>query len=146
MNKKDNSRETKNIKTKSTGDSMNSAAQAKSKKGPIRKKIEALSEKIKSEGRDGPTGKAVRDKAVALILKSANSKEWKNYMNLFGFSESELQTLVPGGGERKDEALAYLVGNGPCGGSSIDIPVSTECGLIFGVTDDLDKSSPKKAS
>jgi len=104
-----------------------------SKKGPIRTKIEALSKKIKSEGENGETGRIIREKAVALILKSADSKEWKDYLSLFGFSESELKKLMPHTNARKDLALAYLVGNSPCGGASTDIP------LVFGVTDTLDE-------
>ncbi len=104
-----------------------------SKKGPIRTKIEALSKKIKSEGDNGETGRAIQEKAVAVILKGGNSKELKDYLSLFGFNESELKKLMPHTNARKDLALAYLVGNSPCGVSSTTTP------LIFGVTDTLDE-------
>jgi hypothetical protein len=113
-----------------------------SKHGPIRTKIEALSEKIESEGPKGKTGKALQKRAVALILKNAGSPEWEDYMELFGFSQSELKKLMPDKKkDKKNVALAYLVGNGPCGGASTDVPTTGEpYGLMFGVTDDLDKA------
>ncbi len=107
-----------------------------SKSGPIRSKIEALSEKIKSEGPLGKTGKALREKAVTLILKNAGSPEWKDYMKLFGFNEDELHKLLPDKNTKKNVALAYLVGNGPCGAASTDAPTHA---LMFGITDALDK-------
>ena len=103
-----------------------------SKKGSIRAKIEALSAKIKSEGDNGETGRAIQEKAVAVILKGGNSKELKDYLSLFGFNESELKKLMPHTNARKDLALAYLVGNSPCGVGSTNT-------LILGVTDTLDK-------
>ena len=130
---------TNNDSTASSGNTAADKARKASKSGPIRTKIEELSEKIEREGRKGKTGKALQEKAVALILKSAGSAEWEDYMKLFGFSQSELKKLVPDKKKttKKNVALAYLVGNGPCGAASTDAPTYP---LMFGVTDALDES------
>ncbi len=127
-------------KTAAASSDLEKAAGAKkpSKPGPIRAKIEAFSEKVEREGAKGESGKALREKAVALILKNAGSQEWEDYMKLFGFSHSELKKLMPDKkSTKKNVALAYLVGNGPCGAASTDSPMYA---LMFGVTDTLDKS------
>lgn len=111
------------------------------KKGPIQIKIEALATQINEEKKrdEKTTGNKVRDAAMALILRNAGSEEWNNYMSLFGFNEEELAKLMPGKDEEKNEALAYLVGNGPCGGSTID-PIggrSADCGLVLGIDENI---------
>jgi hypothetical protein len=104
--------------------------------------IKKIEEKIKGEygGKQTPTGRELRVKAVAAIFAGANSEEWKDYMRLFADNEDELAKLMPESNLKEDPqiadrnlARAYLVGNGNCGAES---PIGVS--LSFGVGTKLD--------
>jgi hypothetical protein len=108
----------------------------------ISNNIQEIEDKITNEfgSSNTPTGNEVREKAVAAIFEGANSKEWKNYMQLFAKTNDELAKLMPEPNPNSDReitgrnlARAYLVGNGNCGAES---PSGTP--LSFGIGTTLD--------
>ena len=112
---------------------------------PIVTKMKNLEKKIMDEHykvkkgalREPILGNQLRDKAIAVILKNAGSPEWNEFMALFDFAPDELERLVPSEKDaEKNEALAYLIGGGVCGATSVDMAgESVECGL-FGRVDE----------
>ena len=108
----------------------------------ISNNIQEIEQKITSEfgSSNTPTGDEIREKAVAAIFQGADSKEWKNYMQLFAKTEDELAKLMPEPNPNNDSeiagrnlARAYLVGNGNCGAES---PLGAP--LSFGIGATLD--------
>lgn len=130
--------------TSAKGKNGNGTPNSEPKEKTIKDRIKELEEnvrldlkRVRDPGDTNTLGNELRDKAMAVILKSAGTREWDAYMKLFGFSEEQLERLVPNYSDgEKNEALAYLVGGGVCGNTSVDMTgISTRCGL-FGRVDD----------
>ncbi|HEX9959710.1 MAG TPA: hypothetical protein VGB00_02095 [Pyrinomonadaceae bacterium] len=83
-------------------------------------------------------GKELRDKAMAVILRDPGTDEWNEFMKLFKFDDNDLAKLVPSRSRNtpKDEAIAYLIGGGVCGGSSLDRAKPGIFGRVDDVIDD----------
>jgi hypothetical protein len=143
MKKKDNYKSSP-AKDPAGGSSKTSPTEAV-KDRPIKAKIKKLEAKMKEERDNGTfrpdnqnaTANKLRDRAIAVILRDPGTKEWDDFMELFGFTDEELDGLVPSRRRRtgKDEAIAYLIGGGVCGGSSLDMDGP---GIFSRVGDEID--------
>ena len=89
------------------------------------------------------TALRLQEKSVAAIL--GGSAAWEPYMTEFAKDEggvldtAALARLMPDGNLERDQARAYLIGNGNCGALSVSGP-----GISFGVGNKLDFGLPEE--
>jgi len=114
----------------------------------IMERINHVGQEVKKDfDANGPLGKKLHDAAINAILGGKGSAEWAAYMSLFADSKEQLARLKAEDAFSQEQSwvptsVAYLAGNGTCGGMTpLALPNEVNNSIDFGI----DNTEPDEA-